>query len=50
MLKIIQSLIEKCELAIQHGPATGFSAGARGPLAVLALVIIIIVVACVFAR
>jgi len=50
MIKIIQRIIEKCDLSIQHNPATGFSAGASGPLPVLALAAIIIVVSLIFGR
>ncbi|HVZ30133.1 MAG TPA: hypothetical protein VG839_07040 [Asticcacaulis sp.] len=50
MLKIFKLLFEKCEVDIRHQPQNGFTAGARGPFAVLALVIVVISLAIILGR
>ncbi len=41
MLKILAIIFRECEVGITNDPARGFSAMAKGPFAVLALVAIL---------
>ncbi len=45
MLKIIQLLFRDAELAVRHNPMQGFSAAAKGPLGVIALIVIVAILA-----
>lgn len=48
MLRILQLIFARCELAIRHDAVNGLTAGASGPFAVLALMIIVITLAAIF--
>ena len=48
MLKVLTILFRECEVGITHDAARGFSAIAKGPFGVLALIVICTVAAYFF--
>ena len=50
VLKILQLILREAEIGLKHSPVSGFQAAAKGPFGVLALTIIVIALACLWAR